>query len=526
MLRRSQVKRYLIIIVSLVFLGLYLCADHISMKLRDDILSVPVLSMDRINEYCQGKEDKFIQPEITINDAPIAYDSEQNMLLIPQSLWENNFVGILSVPDGELYFLEDGAWNDKSAAISENKVFRLFWIRETQCWMYNVYFTGMPVAMITSEGMTEESECQGEISVYDQYRSNLQYQNADCIWHVRGGSSIDYEKSSYRLTLTDKKLSLLGMRKDDDWILNSLYNDDGLIHNKVSFEVWRQIAANNSVSNDEGIAMEYVEVFMDNRYLGVYGLSERVDKKSASLSKGDILYKCRDQIYPGEDDFYEVLTEEMSPVFLLKYPNNFESEDWEPLKEWTGLYCTEETVDYEKGVAILNMENAIDYNLFCMLICGMDNEMKNIYFVAKYQSDGSYKFVKIPWDLDMTWGDSWVDDPNCLFNRYQNKNITNESGWSSDIYKLYEANPEEIGVMLGDRWKELRQNIISKENICEIIDEEYNYLYSSGAYIRNFQRWPLRTEFWSDNYIYEYVDGRIDFLDNYIGSLSGQGQAW
>ena len=259
----------------------------------------------------------------------------------------------------------------------------------------------------------------------------------------------------------------------------TLYNDDGLIHNKVSFEVWRQIAANNSVSNDEGIAMEYVEVFMDNRYLGVYGLSERVDKKAASLSSGDILYKCRDQIYPGEDDFYEVLTEEMSPVFLLKYPNEFESEDWEPLKEWTGLYCTEEIVDYKKGVAILNMENAIDYNLFCMLICGMDNEMKNIYFVAKYQSDGNYKFVKIPWDLDMTWGDSWVDDPNCLFNRYQDKNITNESGWSSDIYKLYEANPEEIGVMLGDRWKELRQNIITKENICEIIDEEYNYLYSS-----------------------------------------------
>ena len=52
--------------------------------------------------------------------------------------------------------------------------------------------------------------------------------------------------------------------------------------------------------------MEYVEVFMDNRYLGVYGLSERVDKKASSLSNGDILYKCRDQIYPGEDDFYEL----------------------------------------------------------------------------------------------------------------------------------------------------------------------------------------------------------------------------
>lgn len=152
MLRRSLIKRYLIIIVSLAFLGLYLCADSISARFRDDILAVPVLSMDRIDEYCQGKEDEFIQPEITINDAPVAYDSEQNMLLIPQSLRENDFTGALNVPDGELYFLEDEAWDDKSAAISENKVFRLFWVREAQCWMYNVYFTGMPVAVITWGG--------------------------------------------------------------------------------------------------------------------------------------------------------------------------------------------------------------------------------------------------------------------------------------------------------------------------------------------------------------------------------------
>jgi len=513
-------KKISVIILSVVFLLFFLNYDKAEAWFNDDIMSVTVLSQDEIDELCQGKTDEILMPEVELDGGKIAYDSEQNMLLIPQNLSESKFDGVLSVPEGNLYFLEDEAWSNKAEAIEENKIFRLFWITESKCWMYNVYFTGMPVISILSgKESGEEKEFGGTISVFDQYHSNLQYQSTDCTWHLRGNSSLNYEKSSYRVTLTDKKMSFLGMRKDDDWILSSLYNDDGLIHNKVSYEVWQQIASDNSVSNDEGISMEYAELFMDNQYLGVYGLMERIDKKALSLNEKDILYKCRDQVYPGEDDFYTVLTEEMSPVFVLKYPKDFDMEDWVPLKEWTDLYCTDDPVDYEKGISVLNMENAVDYNLFCMLICGMDNEMKNIYFAAKYQNDGSYDFIKIPWDLDMTWGDSWVDDPNCFFNRYREKNITSEGGWSCDMYKLYEANPEEVSIMLNDRWNELRQDIITKENICGIIEAEYAYLYSSGAYKRNFQKWTSRVEYWSDDYIYEYVNGRIDFLDGYIEQL-------
>ena len=51
-----------------------------------------------------------------------------------------------------------------------------------------------------------------------------------CRFHIRGASSRFYDKKSYKLQLLNKKgdkksKSLLGMRKDDDWVLNAMAFD-------------------------------------------------------------------------------------------------------------------------------------------------------------------------------------------------------------------------------------------------------------------------------------------------------------
>lgn len=510
-------KGLLTIVLFTAFLSFYLFGSELVGRVGNRVMNAEVLSMEEIELLCEGKEDAFMESEIRLGRGKIAYDRGQNLLLVPQDLSIEYFDGQLQVPDGRLYFLEDEALTDKAETIRENKVLRLFWVRDERCWMYNVYFTGMPVVSITSADETEEEIKKGNIWVYDQYHSASKYQSAECSWHLRGATTRNYEKSSYRLTLTDRKLSFLGMRKDDDWILHALYDDDGLIHNKLSYEVWKEISVSNHVPGDEGISMEYVELFMDDEYVGVYGLSERVDKKALNLDGKDILYKCRDQNEPGEDDFYRELTEDMNPAFELKYPKLFDMEDWEPLKRWVACFLEDKYEDFDSACAILNMENAVDYNLFNLLTCGMDNIMKNIYFWADYQSDGSYQFIKIPWDLNMTWGNSWIDDYDCNYNRFQEKNFETEDGWTEDMYRLYEYEPEKIGALLADRWQELRQNIITKEALYEKLDAWFSYLYDSGAYLRNQLRWPPKGEYWQDDYIYEYVDRRIDFLDGYIG---------
>ena len=66
---------------------------------------------------------------------------------------------------------------------------------------------------------------------------------------------------------------------------------------------------------------------------------------------------------------------------------------------------------------------------------------------------------------------------------------------------------------------ELREEIVTKEAIYEKADADFAYLYDSGAAIRNEQRWPREVDYWKDEYLYQYIDGRIDFLDDYFGRM-------
>ena len=488
-------------------------------------LGIEVLTQEEIDILCGDKEFKLFDENIKFEDSEVGYDISNNMLLVPQNLKKQYLDGIISAEEEEkLYFLQDELWDDKATAMASNHVFRLFRIGEDRYWMYNVYFTGMPVAKLCSVELPKENdkyqETVGTMWVYDQYREDARYQQETCIFRLRGASSFGFPKSSFKITFTEKDLSLLGMREDDDWILNSLYDDEGLIHNKISYELWQQIAADNRVTKDEGISMEYLELFIDDRYLGVYGLLERIDKKELGLNAKDILYKGVDSKEIGKDDFYLELTEEMEPAYELKYPAVFRQEDWEPLKTWIYNLYDGGNLDYQSAKKILNMENAVDYLLFNVYIGGGDNTKKNIYYWADYQSNGAYQIIKIPWDLNITWGNSYTEELHKYhFNIYKEKYIDGVYGWTKDMEHLYELNPEEVGEMLSKRWKALRRNIITEENIYRMLDQWLGYIHTSGAYARDCLFWGSREEYWSDQYIYDYAERKIEMMDQYIESL-------
>ena len=510
-------KRVFMLIFSvIVLLGVVSGEDKREKELE---LGVEVLSQEEIDLLCLGKDFISFETNITFEGCDLGYDEIQNMLLIPQKLDKEYFCGILASESEKLFFLEDDLWNNKESAMSSNHVFRLFRIGEDRYWMYNVYFTGMPVAKLSTEYLSEGEENYGEMWVYDQYKDSSRYQKGKCRFRLRGASSLNFPKPSYKVTFTEGDFSLLGMRKDDDWILNSLYDDEGLIHNKVSYELWQQIAVSNQSANDEGISMEYIEVFVDNTYMGVYGLLERVDKKALNLNEMDILYKGVDSKDIGEDDFYLKLTEEMSSAFEIKYPQTFSQVHWNPLKEWVYGLNHEQITGYEEARKILNMENAIDYLLFIMFISGGDNTWKNIYYWADYQQDGTYQIIKIPWDLNMTWGNGWCENHEYHFNLYQEKYIDKIWEWTGDMHYLYQLEPTEIGNKIYARWKELRKNIITKENIYGMLDSQFGYIHSSGAYIRDCMFWGSREEYWSDSYIYEYTDKKIEVMEEYVTNL-------
>ena len=495
------------------------------------LISDRVVAVEKIEQIgeerltsCEDSCEELCVKLITYEEAPVAYDDGTNTIYIPQNLYEENWEGRLKTKEGKLFFEENEWLDDKKKAISEGNKFKLYLVKDDVCHAYNLVFTGMPIMCLNSEEMYQNEEGTevfvGEVQVYDHYSEGTKLQIADCEYHIRGNTSIGYEKVGYKLELTEEDLPLLGLREDEDWILNALYDDAGLVHNKLSYMMWQEIASYNGVKNDEGVDMQFVEVFIDDEYVGVYGLTERVDQKTLSLNRNDILYKCRSDRIPEEHNFTNEETDGWRPIFLLKYPKNPTQEDWEPLKQWSNYFYKEQFNTYEEGAALLNMENTVDFNIFTLLISGVDNMRKNAFLIAEYQNDGSYLFKKVPWDMNATWGNPWVDNKDSNFTLYDPAYIRDVNTWYTDLSTLYFYDETRVSQLLRDRWWELRQNdVVTKEKICGMIDSVFGYLHDSGAYKRNYERWSHGSEYWQDEYIYEYVDGRIDFLDGYFNQL-------
>lgn len=484
-------------------------------------LSVPALAVDKLqNMLGEDYSEYAVRPTLYFDGQVLAYDSADDVYYITQSMDAGSFSGSLSSSEGELYWQRDGYFSEFADALAQGHLFLLYCVNEeTKNWCsYRVLFSGMPIMVIETQdgGMIRDDVCEAKMRLFDLKFPGREYMSASCQTRIRGATSRGFDKKGYKLVL-DEKLSLLGMRRDDDWILSALYDDAGLIHNKFSYDVWREIARDNSVKKDDGTTMEYVELFCNDTYLGVYGLTERIDAKELSLGDTeDILYKCFGTDLPEEsEEWLPVLEQE----YDIKYPDEYDFSQWTPLKKYLEVFTAKDGVaDYEQAVSLLNMENAVDHNLFILLSYGCDNyQWKNNFYLAEWggNADPDYTIIKVPWDCNATWGNFWRSGSEFNNTIYEPERITDPNLWSEDMKALFLCRPDEIGTRMRERWSELRRGVLSQERLVGMLDDDFSYLHGSGAYDRNYRLWPNGTSYWDDDYIYEYVEGRLRYLDDY-----------
>jgi spore coat protein CotH len=343
-----------------------------------------------------------------------------------------------------------------------------------------------------------------------QYARDTEVES-DCTFGLHGGTSRWYEKQSYKLKLA-KKSPLLGMRNDEDWVLNALYDDAGLIHNKLSYDLWNEMADSNDVKNDNSAHTEYVELLIKGEYRGVYLLTERVDRKMLSLSGNDILYKCVEW-WGGESDNDE--TYGLDSSYEIKYPEEARKEQWLPLKEYNDVFNGKKEVTYDEAADLVDINSVIDYELFCQVSYGWDSLLKNTYFAAEYEN-GRYIIKKLPWDLNIGWGNKWVWNEDCNYNIYDRKSVESTGMWCPDAAKLLELDRDRTTELLLKRYRSLRKDIFTEEHISELAEKDLALLHNSGAYERNYARWPHGSKYWKEDFLFDYISGRLKFLDEYL----------
>jgi len=372
----------------------------------------------------------------------------------------------------------------------------------------------------------EEKEFYGTITVFEPASETEKAQSCYVTWHKRGNTALRYDKKGYKINLynedwTSEKRSFLGLREDNDWVLNAMYTDSSKVREKLAMDIWEIISESNHEVNEGGSHMEYVEVFIEEEYRGLYGLSEPLDAKQLELDEDDILYKIvKDEYMPVSYELEQKDHNVVESVELI-YPKEMDKSMWRPLSDFL-WYFSEGKVwtDAEPKDKYYHtkLSNIGDRQIFDQLIYHMDARLKNEYFVARY-NDGDYDLILVPWDYNLSFGDCWTEDTvtNTYFSMERSsKQFDNPK---NDVWKYYDAHlTEEYYDYLNVRWKELQELGLTQENLVAKAKEYSNYLVASGALKREAKKWPECENSSDLTEIETYLAMKIPYLTEYIES--------
>lgn len=436
---------------------------------------------------------------------------------------------------------------------------------------YEVQTTTLPLIRLQHDIVNSETFTLGHLTLLDpapadaasavlQYSAQLRY---------RGGTALSYTKKNYAIKLvadapaadTDQPVSLdaslLGMRNDNSWILDAMACDVARMRNRVSTDLWldfstrpyyaRQAGADQPALEPEmtnGTHGRFVEVFVGDRYWGLYCLTEKIDRKQLKLKKFSgttprgILYKSF--TFDNMHALTNPTPDNQSFTWQgweCSYPDVRKGEpiDWTPLRNLVEYFCLEipdfDLIDHLWEHIDIPLWR--DYNIFCDLLHADDNTSKNIYayyrdvtrpecleadpLARPLQPAGSTIVVDAPgplcvcpWDLDATWGRDYKHDLVAAASNCNVSNATNYHIWLSQ---------RDGGASYFTRWAELRQATFTRDNLWSYFQRYFDLFDTSGAANRETERWQgidgVHLDFKAEaRYIRNWIPNRLAYLDN------------
>lgn len=499
---KEKRKRYIIGILSLVIVLLFfLMAKEYNYGKRYDDYIVSEKKFDTILKTHSQSESALIS-ELIFDESPLFSDGMAGTFYYSVSGSNadayNPVIKIISQDAKVNIAIREKEITDE--LIRGNEAIDFVIYTDRYYLQYQLKCTTLPIMNINVENEITEEDVQMNMQLFDNREEAAQrIIESEGLIHIRGGSTKSYPKLGYKISLTDNlsneriqknKCSLLGMRQDDDWILYAAYNDQEKIRNVFSSNLWMETCGtDNTFRIENGMRYEYIELFFNGQYWGLYALGYPIDDLQMNTKKntGECIYKK--VLWSSE---YPIVYAEDGTIAGYRIVSSGK-------EDWTILYDFYEKLndaDIEDSwlYSSMDLENAVDYMLFINLIQGVDNVenngTKNMYLTAKLSKEGTYKYLYTPWDMDITWGNSWSPTADNLTNAYELDASVHRLMESGPLYSLLMRNDEAAWTTYLDKYAELRAEKWSDEAVRNMLKKYEHYIFDSGAYLRDMDRWP------------------------------------
>lgn len=402
--------------------------------------------------------------------------------------------------------------------IGINNTYSVSIITQGKTKYFTLRFTTLPILrIVTRSKIMNEPKSLAKLTV-NAPNGNTATTTSFIGIELRGASSQFNPKKSYGFSfLQDKNLdhriskSLLGCKKNESWILDATYNDQAKFRNKLSFEIWREMNPTEHIS----IKSQFVELYLNNNYQGLYCLNEQINAEQLGLlNSSGVLYKSVD--WEGGTTFQH-LTSKKPPKYtdfwdgwVQKYPKPTDKIKWQPLYDLRNWVINQTDAQFIQNAADqIDLENIIDYYLFINLIGANDNHGKNMIWVSPRDKT---PFFIVPWDLDTSWGRDWDASPRSpdIVHIYNNK-----------LFKrLLVLNPQNFRQRLKDKWTNLRQNNWSSTNIQALLDDNVKALSYTDVIQQENTRWNKNIDLQQEQiYMQHWLMNQLNLLDTHFSEI-------
>ena len=486
--------------------------------------------------------------QFTINGRSVIYDkvSDTYMVSIPENAFGTDYeasIALDATADWSNLSIEgtDIADSYTFKQVEGNKIYKIHAQEGEKEINTQLTFTFLP--LLVMEGTFGYDYAQGNISLLSPEAAEPTNSFVKVKW--RGGSTntADKHKRNYKIkTLNEKgkkqEISLLGMREDNNWIMDAGQVDLFRLRNRIATEIWNDFATKPYYASKEpkaksGVTGKVVEVILNNEYRGIYSLTEAMDRKELKLKK----YDDKNQEFHGQlwkvsswdkaqfwniDKDYDN-TQETWHAFETKYPDidDVNPTDYSPLYEAIDFVANSNDETFKKEVAdYFDIPVLIDYQLFLETLKPIDNSGKNMYW-GIYDVAKSKKLTLAIWDLDASVGQDWQCSTP-LHPEYVSPDTELGIEKAFNLYKrLSTLNVDNYNQKVADRYHELRKTYFSEENLIAKYQDYYDMLVKSGAASREETKWSEDSDIGGYplnfkeeiEYIKNWITKRLNYLD-------------
>lgn len=531
----------------------------------DGKVTVPIES-----DATLGVFGKYLQSFIIRGKTPVPDTSKKEYFVsLPEDGMPSTLLNLdieYSSPDPAIRLYIDGQAVDSGtqaafANVASSKFYTLELRKNTTTLeTAKLYFTCLPIVQLFTDATTTSVYSLGRIAVTEPLKPGLTEVIPTKIRN-RGGISIGYPKKNYAINLRDSAgiesadRSYFGLRNDNNWILDAMYVDPARMRNRVSTDLWNDFATKPYWSMYErnmlnGTRGQYVEVFLNDAYQGLYCMTEKIDRKQLDLKKLRESTDVTTQIttYTQRGASYKAVSWSTAVMFGYPFQGNtgipaynnksiswssFEAkypdlDDGEPIT-WDNLYkavriasdyYTTDDAFKEQASQTFDLPVYLDYYLFVELMLATDNHGKNSY-TNIYDQTLSTKVSITPWDLDGTWGIRWDGSKNMTFAAQDFDNFVrnNEHGQFNLFLRIKRTDTNNwSSYWLKERYKQLRRDHFSHKYLSERFRRYADLFIKSGASVRESARWGSRDYIVETNYISDWIQARLAYLDTkYLG---------